>query len=179
MRRFVLTYGLISGGIIIVLGFINTNLWKAGVVNFDNAEIIGYASMLIALSMVFFGIKAFRDRHQGGVVRFGKAFLVGLLITLVASSVYVAGWEVYWQMDDELRRTFMDRYTEHVIEKLRAEGTRDEEIQARREEMDHMKELYNVRILRLAFTLVEILPVGLLVTLVSAAILRRKEFLPG
>lgn len=174
MRKIVLQYGSISAGILVVLGFINTRLWQAGTMNLDNGEVFGYAAMVVALSMVFFGVKAFRDKVQGGVVRFGRAFVVGLLISLIASAVYVAGWEVYWQTDDELRTTFMDRYTEHIIGKFRAEGATEEEVTAKRKELQEMKEMYDIPVIRLAITLVEILPVGLLVTLISAAILRRK-----
>ncbi|GJQ19850.1 MAG: hypothetical protein HBSIN02_02050 [Bacteroidia bacterium] len=177
MRKTILVYGFLSAGIIVVLGFINTKLWKAGTLNFDNGEIFGYAAMVIALSMVFFGIKTFRDKYLGGVIRFGKAFVVGLMITLIASAVYVAAWEVYWQTDDELRGTFMDRYTEHILGKLRAGGATDEQVDQKRREMDEMKKMYDIPVVRLAITLAEILPVGLLVTLISAAILRRKPAL--
>lgn len=174
MRTIVLRYGAMSGGLIAVLGFINMRLWKAGTMNFDNGEVFGYAAMIVALSMVFFGIKAFRDKVQGGVVRFGRAFAVGILITLIATVVYVGGWEIYWQTDEELRTTFMDRYTEHIIGTFRAEGATEDQVAAKLDEMKQMKELYDVPVIRLAFTIVEIFPVGLLVTLISAAILRRK-----
>jgi len=178
MRKVILTFGLISGAIIVVLGFVNTSLWRSGAIDFDNGEVIGYGSMIIALSMVFFGIKSFRDRQQNGMIKFGKAFAVGILITLVASVVYVAGWEVYYQSDDELRATFMDQYSEHYLNKLKAGGATEEQIESARQETIRMKELYDIPVLRLAMTLIEILPVGILITLISAAVLRKKEILP-
>lgn len=178
MRKTILTFGSISGAIVVVLGFINTSLWKSGAINFDNGEIIGYGSMIVSLSMVFFGIKSFRDKHQKGVIKFGKAFTVGILITLMASFVYVAGWEVYYQSDDELRTTFMDQYTEHYLDKLKQGGATEEQIESARQETMKMKEMYSIPIVRLAITLIEILPVGLIITLISAAILRKKEVFP-
>ncbi len=178
MRKTILTFGLISGVIIVVLGIINTSLWKSGVINLDNGEVIGYGSMIVALSMVFFGIKSFRDKYQNGVIRFGKAFVVGLLITLVACLFYVVGWEIHYQTDDELRATFMDQYAEHTLGKLKQSGAGEEQIESARQEMNEMKEMYDIPVIRLAFTLIEILPVGLIIALISAAILRKKEILP-
>lgn len=178
MRKVVLTFGLISGALVTFFGLMNVSLLKSGVLNFDNSEITGYGSMIVALSMVFFGIKSFRDKHQNGVIKFGKAFAVGILITLVASAFYVAGWETYYQSDDELRATFMDQYAEHSLNKLRESGATEAQIESASQEMSKMKELYDILILRLAITLVEILPVGLIITLISAAILKKKEILP-
>lgn len=178
MRKIVLTFGLISGALGISLMLLNVSFVKSGALNFDNAEITGYAAIIVALSMVFLGIKSFRDKHQNGVIKFGKGFAVGILITLVASALYVAGWEVYYQSDDELRATFLDQYAEHALNKLRESGATEAQIESARQEMGKMKELYSIPIIRFAFTLLEILPVGLIITLISAAILRKKEILP-
>lgn len=179
MRKTVLTFGSISGVMIVILVAIHMSLWKAGVVNFDNGELFGYGSMIIALSMVFFGVKSFRDKHQNGSIRFGKAFMIGLFITLLASAFYVAGWEVYYQADDQWRETFMDQYAEHSLGRMREGGATEQQIDEARQQMSELKELYQIPVIRLAFTLIEILPVGLLVSLISAAILRKKEVLPA
>lgn len=178
MRKVVLTYGLISGAIGATLMLLNVSLVKSGTLNFDNAEITGYAAIIVALSMVFLGIKSFRDKNQNGVIKFGKGFAVGILITLVASALYVAGWEVYYQSDDELRATFLDQFAEHSLNKLRESGATEAQIESASQEMGKMKELYNIPVIRFAFTLLEILPVGLIITLISAAILRKREILP-
>ena len=177
MKRIVLTFGLIAGVIVAVLGAINMSLWRSGALDFDSGQLVGYTSMIIALSMVFFGIKSFRDKHQNGIIKFGKAFTVGILITLLASAVYVAGWEVYWRTNDELRTTFMPQYMEHTIEKMKSGGATAEDIEATRKQMMEFAEMYDITAIRLAITLVEILPVGLVITLISAAILRRREVL--
>jgi hypothetical protein len=175
MRKVVITYGLISGAIITSLFLISMYLWSKGIINFDNGEYFGYGSMLVALSMVFFGIKSFRDNQNSRSIGFWKGAQVGILISLLASFVYAAGWEVYMQASPE--NSFIDEYTEHYIGKLKEKGTPQEEIDKTVTEMASMKEMYKNPVIRFGMTLMEILPVGIIVTLVSAAILRKKEVL--
>src|SRR5262249_28044065 len=97
MRKVILTFGLLAGAIVSVFMIIGIALWeKAGKV-FENA-LVGYATMVIALAMVFFGIKSYRDNYQSGAIRFWKGFQVGILITLIASLMYAITWETYNQV---------------------------------------------------------------------------------
>jgi hypothetical protein len=175
MRKVVITYGLISGAIITCLFLISMYLWSKGIINFDNGEYFGYGSMLVALSMVFFGIKSFRDNQSGKSIGFWKGAQVGILITLLASFVYAAGWEVYMQTNP--RNTFIEEYTAHYIGKLKEKGVSQEEIDKTASQMASFREMYKNPIIRFGMTLMEILPVGIIVTLLSAAILRKKEIL--
>ena len=175
MKKIVITYGLISGAIITCLFLLSMYLWSKGVINFDNGEYFGYGSMLVALSMVFFGIKSFRDNQIGKSIGFWKGAQVGILITLLASFVYAASWEVYMQVSPQ--NSFMESYTEHYISKMKEKGATQEEIDKTLNEMAAMKDMYKNPVIRFGMTLMEILPVGIIVTLVSAAILRRKEVL--
>ena len=179
MRAVIVRFGLISGGIIIVLGVLNTILWKAGTLTFDNGEIFGYTAMLVSLSFVFFGIKSFRDKNQQGVLTFGKGFQVGILITLIASLFYVAGWELYYNTDQELKTTFMEKYKEHSLAKMKERGATEEQIDAASRQMDELKKSYENPFFRMGLTLMEIFPVGLVVTLISAGILRKRRVLPS
>src|SRR4051812_14917244 len=91
MKKNVLIYGLVSGLIISALMAINVNSCiKSG--KFESSIVIGYASMLIAFSMIFVGIKNYRDKYNAGIISFGKAFKVGFLITVIASTIYVITW---------------------------------------------------------------------------------------
>ena len=175
MRKIVITYGLISGAIITTLFLISMLLWSKGVINFDNGEYFGYGSMLVALSMVFFGIKSFRDNENGRKIGFWKGVLVGFLITLLASFVYASGWEVYMQVNPS--NTFVEEYTAHYVNQLKQKGTPQEEIDKTMAEMASMMQMYRNPFIRFGMTLMEILPVGIIVTLLSAAILRKKEVL--
>ncbi|HEY3052119.1 MAG TPA: DUF4199 domain-containing protein [Thermoanaerobaculia bacterium] len=171
MKRIVLTFGLISGAILAAMTAMMIPMCMSGVVDLDRSEIVGYTSMVLAFLLVFFGIRSYRENVGGGAITFGKAFTVGILITLIASAVYVISWEiVYFNFVPD----FADKYAAHRIEKMRASGATAAAIESMRQEMARFKVLYANPFLNTAITLLEVFPVGLIVTLVSAAILRRK-----
>jgi hypothetical protein len=141
-------------------------------IGFDRGEIIGYASIVASSLLIFFGVRAYRDTVAGGVVAFGRAFRVGALIALVSSLCYVATWEVIYFgfMPD-----FVDKYQAHVMEKERASGATDAELAAKRAQLDRYAVLYRNPAINAAVTLIEPLPIGLVVAALSAAILRRRR----
>lgn len=175
MTKIVLIFGLISGAIAgglmwILMGTVNT-----GSIDFDNGMIWGYATMIIALSLVFFGIKSYRDNH-GGKISFVKGLQVGILISLISAVCYAAAWELYYpRIGDE----FMQKYTTYYLDKMKKEGATDAEIEKARTESEQFMEMYKNIFVRFAMSLMEILPVGVIVTLLSALLLRRKELLPA
>ena len=170
MKKNILIYGLISGLIVSALMAVNLGMVsKNG--NFDNSVLIGYASMIIAFSLIFVGIKNFRDKYNGGVISFGKAFKVGFFITLIASTIYVIVWliEEHYFFPD-----FMDKYTANELNKLRASGISATKLASKTKELEQAKEMYKNPALKIIMTYIEILPVGLVVTLISSLILKRK-----
>jgi Protein of unknown function (DUF4199) len=179
MRKVTLTFGLLAGVIVSVFMVIITGLCKNGRINLDSSDFIGYGSMVIALSMIFFGIKSYRDNYQNGAIKFGKGLQVGMLITLVASLIYVLAGETYYQIDPEANTTMMDKYADYHINKMRENGAAPDEIAQKLKEMTDMKEMYKNPLIRFGMTLAIILPVGIVITLVSAAVLGKKEFLPA
>ena len=170
MKRIVLICGLIAGAIVSTFMVCSIAICYANG-SFEGNIWVGYASMLLAFSLVFVGIKNYRDKQNNGVISFGKAFKVGLLISLVASTVYVAVWliDYYVFVPD-----FMDVYTSHMIEKAKESGETAAKIQEDIAKMEQSAKLYETPIGVIAFTYFEILPVGLIVTLISALILKRK-----
>jgi hypothetical protein len=175
MKKFVLVYGALSGAVIIATICGTIAVWDIHELE-SAGQWIGYLVMVIALSSIFFGVKSYRDNTLGGVIRFKTAFLAGLLITLVASSVYVAGWEVYLAFTNY---DFIERYTASRIEKLKAEDVSAEKLEKEVTEMNSLKELYKNPFIRAAMTFMEIFPVGLIIALICAAVLRRSEVLPA
>jgi hypothetical protein len=171
MKKIVFTFGAIAGAIVAAMMAIMMPLLLRGVIDFDKSEIVGYTSMILAFLLVFFGIRSYRDNIGGGTVTFGRAFKVGILITLVACAVYVISWEiVYFNFIPD----FLDRYTTLLIDKMRESGASAAAIEAKSREMAEFKRLYANPLFNVAITFMEVFPVGLIVTLVSAAILRRK-----
>lgn len=175
MRKIVLTYGLISGTIVSAMMMITMPLYESGTLKIDRGEIIGYTTMVIALSLIFFGIKSVRDNHLKGSITFGKAATVGLLITLIASLMYATSWEITLKT---MKGDFVKQMTEKAIEKAKQNGDDENAIANVQKQMDDFAAMYKNPIIRFAVTLMEIAPVGILISLLSAAILRRKEFLP-
>ena len=175
MRKVTLTYGLVAGAIVSVLMLLSMVLLENGAINFDSSLLIGYANMIIAFSMIFFGIKSYRDNYQNGALKFVKGLQVGLLITLIASLMYAATWETYYQTNQEIQATHMNKYIEHSLNTMRAAGASPAEIDKKAKEMAGMAEMYKNPLVRFGFTVLEILPVGIVINLVCAAGLRRKE----
>ena len=175
MKKIVLTFGLISGLIAAALMWMLVTFLMNGTFTFDKGEIFGYATMIVALSMVFFGIKSYRD-NNGGRIGFWKGLQVGLLISLISALCYAASWELYYP---SIGSRFMQEYTAHYIEKQKAEGLSAEEIEKTRKEMADFGEMYKNIAVRFPMSLLEILPVGIIVSLISAALLRKREVLPA
>jgi hypothetical protein len=176
MKKIVLTFGLISGFCSVILMAVFLPLCLSGKIDFEYGEIIGYTSMVVSFLMIFFGIRSYRDNVAGGSVTFGRAFKVGLLITLVASAVYVVSWEIYYFNFDT---GFAEKYSAHVIAKLRESGADAAKIAAEEKKMAEFQVWYRNPLLNSGMTFLEIFPVGLVMTLVSAAILKRRPMEPA
>jgi hypothetical protein len=173
MTRYALTYGAISGAIaaaVLTVGI------AAGTSNHTTSLWFGYLVMLVALSLIFIGVKRYRDTDCGGVIRFGRAFLLGLAIAAVAGVIYALVWESYLQISGY---DFMADYTKSILNSMRAEGATPAAIEAKAAEMNAMAETYKNPLFRIPMTFTEIFPVGFLVALVSAALLRNSKFMPS
>ena len=172
MKKLVLTFGLIAGGIItgpmlVSMAFIHD------VSNYNTSMFIGYATMIIGFSAIFFGIRSYRDKELGGSISFGKAFQIGLLISLVATVVYVTGWMIYYHTSST---DIVDKIAQNYAEKIKHSGKSAAEISKELLESKQMMESYkNNPLVMIMYTIMEILPVGLIITLICALILRRKK----
>jgi len=142
----------------------------------QHSELLGYTIMLVALSMIFFGVKSYRDRELGGVIRFLPAFMMGIGISVVAGIIYVMVWEVYMAYT---HYTFMDGYAASYIAHQKAAGVSGAALDKVVAEMEHLKVQYADPLFRLPMTFMEIFPVGFLISLLSAAVLRRSNVLPA
>ena len=172
MKQKVIKYGLISGVVIAVLMVATVPFVLDGPIDPSSGQAIGYTTMVLSFLAVFFGIRAYRDQEGGGAITFGKAFKVGILIALIGCAFYVAVWQVmYWGFFSD----FGEKYAAATIERMQAEGKPAAEIEKTREQMATFARLYRNPFFNIAVTFVEIFPVGLIMTLISAAILRRRH----
>lgn len=173
MKRNIIIYGLTAGIVVsaLMLFMVNYISHCEGSIDYDTSMLIGYASMLIAFSLVFVGIRNYRDKYNEGVISFGKAFKIGIIIVLIASTIYVAAWLIDYFL---FIPDFMDKYSAHMIEKLKESGATQIEIDKQTDEMASFIKMYKNPFFNAMITYVEILPVGLIVTIISSLILRRK-----
>jgi uncharacterized membrane protein len=174
MKKNVTVFGLIAGLIVSTLMVLSMARCYSDP-NLEHSMLIGYASMVLAFSFIFVGIKNYRDKYSDGLITFGKAFKIGLYISLIASSIYVIVWliDFYVFIPD-----FMDRYVAQALREAKASSASAAELAKKTKELASNQELYKNPIMVILFTYMEILPVGILISLVAALILKRKPAAP-
>ena len=171
--RYVSIYGGLSGAVIIATLMVGLTF---GTDSIFSSETFGYLVMLVAMSFIFVGIKRYRDVELGGVIRFGRALALGLGIAAMAALVYVIVWEIYLASTGY---AFIDDYIASVIRSHEAAGLAGAALDAKRAELDALRDQYGQPWFRLPMTFLEIFPVGLLVALLSAGLLRNPRVLPA
>jgi len=158
MSKVIFRYGIIAG-------LIATLPWVAWMLTLPadakglgalGGYVTGYLIMLVALSMIYLGVRQYRDKALGGHIRFGKAFLLGIGISAVASVLYALGWEVCVAFS---KFDFMAFYARSIPDPAAAR---------------EFIRTYSNPAYRMAYTFIEMFPVGLVVSLICAAILRRR-----
>jgi Protein of unknown function (DUF4199) len=169
MKKTILTYGLISGAFAALTMSITVPFEDK--IGFNHSLFLGYTMIVLSLMMVFFGIRSYRDNVGNGQITFVKGFTIGISITLIMCVCYVVTWEIIYF---NFMHDYLDKYSAHMVEKARAAGASAAAIQAQVEEMRQLKVKYENPLFNAAYTFIEPFPVGLLMTLISAAILRKK-----
>ena len=169
MRKTLLTFGLISGALSSLM--MQAALPFENKIGLDKAEVLGYTIIVLSFLLVFFGIRSYRDNVGNGQITFTKAFMVGIAITLISCAFYVVTWEILYF---NFLHGFMDHYGDHTIAKLKAAGASAAAIQAQIQQLNQYKKMYENPLYNSAITFLEPFPVGLVITLMSAAILRRR-----
>lgn len=175
MFRKVLSFGAVAG-LLVGVPLFGLTVAMQGHPPLRYGVLIGYLTMLIALSTVFVAIKRHRDVDLGGVIRFWPAFGLGLGVSVVASIFYVLAWEaaLAWTHMD-----FAGDYARALIAEQQAHGVTGEALAKFTDAMARFKAQYAQPFYRVTVTFAEIFPVGLVVTVVSAGLLRNSRFLPA
>jgi hypothetical protein len=176
MTNIIFLFGTIAG--LIAIGAITATIAASGGQPdmSDRSLYLGYLIMIVALSMIFFAVKRYRDRDLGGVIKFVPAFLMGLAIAAVAGVIYVAVWEVYTAATDN---AYFDAYLKAYIEGEKAKGLAGADLTKLIVEMAALKVQYANPLFRMGVTFTEIFPVGAIIALISAALLRNAKVLPA
>lgn len=171
MRKIVLTFGLIAGAV--MSGMLVLTLPFQDQLGGGAGMAVGYASMVLASLMIYFGIRQYRDNECGGAIGFGQAFKVGMLISVIAVVCYVLTWEVVYA---NFLPDFGERYMAEMLERAREAGASAEELATQAVEQAKFWETYkNNALVRMGFTALEPLPVVLLFSAASAGLLRQRK----
>lgn len=176
MKRVVLIFGFIAGAIVSLMMVLSLAFAPSVVSGNANSLIFGYATMVLAFLMVFFGIRSYRDNVGGGSISFGRAFAVGTCITLITCVCYSTTWEIAYR---SFAPDFYSKYAVQAVDRARAAGASPAQLEAKTHEMEQMNEMSRNPLMSFAMTFIEPLPVGLLITLISAAVLRKKRSSSG
>jgi hypothetical protein len=169
MKKTIFTFGLISGVVSSLMMLATVPF--ADRISFDKGLVVGYTGIVLSFLLVFFGIRSYRDNYGNGQITFSKAFAVGISITVISCVCYVVTWEILYF---NFLPDFMDKYGAHMIEKARASGASDAAVLAQVEQVKKYKEMYDNPLINAAMTFIEPFPIGLVITLISAAVLRKK-----
>lgn len=166
MKKIAMVFGGVIGAIFTAnIAFMM--YWMYRNPNLKGNDVVGYAVMVLAFSLIFLGVRNYRNKHLGGSISFGKALKVGAIIALVGSTIYVLAWLVSYYL---FVPDFMDVYTEFVLKNCSAE-----ELPAKTKEMANFKELYKNPLFVILITYSEVLPIGLVVALITALIVKRSH----
>lgn len=176
MKKIIVLNGFIAGAIVSAMLWITQLIFRANNTSLDYGMLIGFSTMIISLSLIFVAIKSYRDQHQKGTITFGKAFQIGILIAVIASLMYATTWEIYFNTAGS---DFVEWYTKAQIDKLVAENASEAELTDMKTSLEQLATIYQNPLMRFSMTLMEIFPVGLIITLISAGLLRKKEMMPA
>ncbi len=174
MLRAILIFGLAAGVIVTLPMDLSLARGESG--SAAGSMLFGYGMMLLALSLIFVGVKRHRDRGLGGVIRFLPALLMGLGISVVAGVIYALGWEITLAAT---HYTFADSYAAGMVDAARAKGGSPAAIARAVQQANAFKAQYANPLYRLPMTFVEIFPVGVLISLISAGLLSNSRLLPA
>ena len=172
MRKTILTFGLISGAVSSLM--MGVSMAFADRIGIDRGYIVGYTTIVLSCLFIYFGVRSYRDNVSGGAITFARAFGVGLAIGVISCLCYVVTWEIIYF---NFMPDFLDKFDAYEIAKLKASGASAAVLQRHVEDQNHIKVLYANPLYNAALTFIEPFPVALLVTLISAAILRKRPAL--
>lgn len=170
MKKNIWIFGLLSG--VIITGMANYMAWICmGNPEFKSNDFVGYTFLLGAFAFIFVGIRNYRNNYLSGVISFGKAFKTGFYISLIASTLYVLVWLIDYYV---FIPGYLDQYIAHVMYQARLDGATADELAQTAKQMADFKEMYKNPVFVILITYAEVLPIGLIVSLISAFILKRK-----
>lgn len=171
MKKNIWIFGLISGMLITAMA--NYMAWICCAnPEFETNDFLGYTAMLIIFSLIFIGIRNYRNHYLGGVITFGHAFKAGFYMSIIAATLYVLVWLVDYYV---FIPDYLDSYIAHVMYKAKTDGASQTELAETAKSMAEFKEMYKNPLFVVVSTFLEVFPIAMVVSLISALILKRKQ----
>ncbi|AEI51279.1 DUF4199 domain-containing protein [Runella slithyformis] len=173
MQKTIMRFGLLSGAVSSILLILLTSTGRAvGLQTFaEYGAWLGFTSIILSLSLVYFGIRSYRDQHSAGKITFGKAFQIGILVTVISCVCYSITWGIFYF---HFFPTFMEDYGSYQLQRMKESGESAAAIAQQAAELRRVNEQYQNPFYNFAITFMEPFPIGLLMTLVSALALKKK-----
>ena len=169
MNKDVWKYGLLSG--IALAAMMSATVPFEHHTSMHWAMVIGYTTMVLSFLIVFVGVKHYRDTECGGSISFGRAFAAGGLMMLISCICYVTAWEA---LNASVEKNFAHEYAAALVKRAQKSGLQGAALEQKIAEAHNFEAKYSNPLYRPSMTLLEPLPVGIVMALVSAGILRRK-----
>jgi len=169
MKKAVLTFGLISGAMSAAMMLATLPFVEK--IGSDKGLILGYTTIVLSALLIFFGVRSYRENVGGGRLTFGRGFAVGILITLISNACYVGTWEIIYY---KLMPDFAEKHAAHMVDRAKASGASPQKVEETEQKAKQFKVMYDNPAINVAMTFAEPFPIGLVVTLASAGILRKK-----
>lgn len=170
MKKTVLTFGVLSG--VVSAAMMAATVPFIDQIGFDRGVFVGYTAIVISFLFVYFGIRSYRDNVLGGEITFGQGFQAGILITLISCAFYVAMWLIVYY---NFMPDFGEKYAAYLVESVRAEGGSQAEIDDMIQQGEQAKQMLANPLINAAVTFTEPFPVGLIMTVISSAMLKKQE----
>ncbi len=169
MKRNVFIFGVVLGSILCANMIYMVNLCYNDP-NFKSNDLVGYAAMVVIFSLIFFGVRNYRNKQLGGTITFGEAFKTGAVIALTGATMYVVVWLFYYYL---FVPDYLDKYIPLVLKETAQNSA--SELAAKTKEMENFKTMYKNPLFVILITYSEVLPVGLAVALISSLILKKNR----
>jgi hypothetical protein len=169
MKKTVLVFGLLSAAVSIAI--LAATIPTIYAHRFEASDVLGYSAIVLSALFVFFGIRSYRQGTGAGRISFGRALAVGVLISLVSCVLYAAAFQL---MYFRLAPQFGEKFAACMVDRAREKGAADREIVETAKKARTLKDLYDQPLTNALLTFGTSFPVGLVVTAISAAILRKR-----
>lgn len=134
-------------------------------------EVIGYAGIVVSLLFVYFGIRQYRDKVNGGTLSFGQGLKVGLLIVLIPALLFGLFDILYTTFIDP---DFLENYYNTHLANIKAQLPAAE-FEAEAKKLEQQKEIFGNSFFQFGLMFLTVFMIGIIITVISALVLKRTK----